>query len=210
MNVISLNFSDKNISVSFKKEKKNVNIKEVIDAILSKSVLRTGLMAPGVKDYVKKGGWEYITLEIPPRIRKIGYKDYDEVSSYIVPFPPIIFILILQNRKLKDSWCYAVKKPLAENTCLYLFPYGNVDGDGHICWGRERSVFRQKVGLSNVNMIAFKFFSGNFNDDYSFINKYGYGVFEKLNGKKKFPLGILRSGSLKYRNMIKEIIGREN
>lgn len=213
---VELIFSDNDIITTqkngLKKEIREIHLNDVLEIVKSGLVLTTGLMATGIKEYnLDKNGKEYITLELPPRIRKVSYRhsDNDEVGKYIVPFPGLVFVAVFENKKMYDCICVAIRKPLSQNSGkLFHFPFSNVNSDGRICWGD--GVNKNRYSLLNVDSLARYFLESNFNQDLSdrrFISpsakvKTMGDFFRYLDGLEKFPETTLKSFGTNYAQLL--------
>ena len=90
-------------------------------------------------------------------------------SSYIVPFPSLLFYFESDNGHLLNTHVFAVKikdcSGLGTDTPLYAFPFGNVDScDGRVCWGSTKHPHIQSI--SDFQGIISSFFGSEVNDDY--------------------------------------------
>lgn len=169
---IKVVIDEKNIKVSYKERgkvvSKNVAPEDFIAAIQEDMVLRTGIISRGVREYLVSGPTTVITLETPPRTRKIVYqkRNINVEHKYNIPFPGLVFIFKIVSNKLNNAWVYATKEPLLRKSVeLFLFPYGNVYGDGRICWGDESFLAADTYTATNVSSIVTRFIQAPFNDD---------------------------------------------
>lgn len=90
-------------------------------------------------------------------------------SSYIVPFPSLLFYFESDNGHLMDTRVFAVKirdcSGLGTDTPLYAFPFGNVEScGGKVCWGDTKHPRIQDI--SDFHGIISSFFGSEVNDDY--------------------------------------------
>ncbi|MDE5824194.1 MAG: prokaryotic E2 ligase family D protein, partial [Lachnospiraceae bacterium] len=100
-------------------------------------------------------------------------------TSYIVPFPSLLFYFESKNGHLSHTYVFAAKikncTELETGTQLYAFPFGNVDAHGgRVCWGDTKHPRIQ--GISCFQSIISSFFGSEVNDDYY---KAGYHVIRK-------------------------------
>lgn len=90
-------------------------------------------------------------------------------TSYVIPFPSLIFYFETQKEKLTDTRVYAVKirhcGELGTDTRLYAFPFGNVEAEsGHVCWGN--TTFTSIHQFPDFHRVISSFFGSEVNDDY--------------------------------------------
>ncbi len=105
-------------------------------------------------------------------------------SSYIIPFPSILFYFESENGCLLNTYAFAAKirdcSELGTETCLYAFPFGNVDAhSGKVCWGDTRHPLIQRI--SDFHGIISSFFGSEVNDDY-------YSAGSHIIQKKEFQM----------------------
>lgn len=90
-------------------------------------------------------------------------------TSYIVPFPSLLFYFESDNGRLADTRVYAAKirdsAELRTDTQLYAFPFGNVEPhSGKVCWGSTKHPRIQD--MSDFQTVISSFFGSEVNDDY--------------------------------------------
>lgn len=90
-------------------------------------------------------------------------------STYIVPFPSLLFYFESDNGCLLNTHIFAVKikdcSGLGTDTPLYTFPFGNVDPySGKVCWGNTKHPHIQ--GIPDFQGIISSFFGSEVNDDF--------------------------------------------
>jgi len=208
MNPVTVEISEDNIKVLFKQggrtATKNVAVEDFIAAIQKDMVLRTGIQARGVREFLISGNRMVITLEVPPRIRDIVFHDRDVGAKlkYKIPFPALVFIFEMHNKILHESWCFATKEPLWKPSVeLHLFPFGNVHPDGKICWGSGNIKSDEEYSAANVSTLVEKFIKAPFNTDLSqniFLPprpqiKTTHDLIKSLHDTFEFPFDILKA-----------------
>ncbi len=90
-------------------------------------------------------------------------------NSYVMPFPSILFYFESEGGCLLNTYVFAAKirdsSELGTETCLYAFPFGNVDAhSGKVCWGDTKHPFIQNI--SDFQNIISSFFGSEINNDY--------------------------------------------
>ena len=86
-------------------------------------------------------------------------------GHYEVPFPALLFYFQGKRGYASTGKVYSLKGdavPTASSK-LYHYPLGNVNLDGHICFG---NITLPKVDISNADMLVEEFFLGKTNNDY--------------------------------------------
>ena len=208
-----------------KRTSRNIAIHELIAAMSDDIILRTGIMSPGIREYYVYGEKEVITVECPPKIREVAFRYEDKPVN--IPYPPLLFLFGLKEGKMNNSSVFAIKEPFTNpNMPLYSFPLGDADANnGQICWGHSSRdsnyAAMNKVadyGVSNVQGLIVRFFSGKFNDNFT-INNSSFTspsdskskvtcatqLMQYLKDKRTFPLDILKKSNTTYEQMIKLI-----
>ena len=223
MNPVTVELKEDSIKVSFKEGGRNVTksvaAEDFIAAIQKDIVLRTGIQARGVREYLISGHKMVITLEVPPRVRKIKFHDKETRTSheYKIPFPSLAFIFEMHHGHLHQSWCFATKEPLWKPSVeLFLFPYGNVHPDGKICWGHGICNPDQEYSAANVSSLVDAFIKATFNTDLSrdiFLPPSPkitttHQLIKSLNETLEFPFDILKAIS-SYETKISKIFKGE-
>lgn len=126
-----------------------------------------------------KAIYERILVTVPKGIYPISYRDTD--NTYLVGFPKLLmqFTLIGERtdkhdtgkRRIIGTKVYALKdeRLVKESTPLYVFPFPNVNkSDGMVCWGGNSSDLLINK-LSELDLIATKFVTSAFNEDYNIL-----------------------------------------
>lgn len=219
MNPVSIELSEDNIKVSFKEGGRNVTksvaVEDFIAAIQKDMVLRTGIQARGIREFLISGERMVITLEVPPRIRNIKFHDQDtgKTQNYKIPFPALVFIFEMAHKHLRQTWCFATKEPLWKPSVeLCLFPFGNVHPDGKVCWGDGLVNLDGEYSAANVSCLVDAFIKAPFNTDLSrdiFLPpspkvKTTQQLIKSLDGTFEFPFDILKAIS-SYETKISKI-----
>lgn len=217
MSKVDICIEDESVKVSYdqagRKIVKNVSVDDFVDSITKDVIRRTGILSRGVREVFSYGDNEVVILEVPPRIRDIIFSEDKMQRKYLVPFPSLVFVFWLNSNKVQESWCFATKDPIYKGDAqLHYFPYGNVYGDGKICWGDTDFLGKNKYTSSNVSSIVTRFLQAPFNRDLSegAFNAPKKGIksvlslLQHLDGSCKFPKEILRP-TLKYDKRIEKI-----
>lgn len=219
-NVKVVQKSDDNEEVS-----RNIAVHELIAAMSDDVILRTGIMSPGIREYYVYGEREVIVVECPPKIREAKFMGHS--GRIKIPFPPLLLFFGLLDGKMNNSAVFAIKEPFTDpSMTLYSFPLGDADPhSGTICWGHNSAnsnyTAMNKVasyGVSNVQGLVVRFFSGKFNDNFTGNNSCftspkdakrrisrASGLVNYLKGKTSFPLDILKKAGIKYEEVIKNV-----
>jgi len=121
----------------------------------------------------------------PAQVRQIKYYNQD----YTVPFPPMLFKYVLQEKRIVESFVVAVKESLENlnnETPVYDFPLNNVYHDGRICYGNNLlPEIESPKQLSTM-------------PEYFLILPFSEGtpeLYEALKGQDKYPLETLRQNT---------------
>jgi len=206
MEKVNITLYDDNVKLKYKSDGveivKNVSVPDLISAIEKDIVIRTGLLGTGVREYTLKGHKAFFTVEFPPKVRPLLYiKSNGEKLNFKVPWPALLFIFYLSNGKAQSSSCFATKEPLWNpRVNLFMFPFGNADRDGRICWGHGGSP-KEEFYSANITNLGRMFIESPFNNHLSngiFKSPRGVNIeravelLRYLDGKDKFPFDILR------------------
>jgi len=175
--------------------------------ILQQYSLNSGLLPLGTIAYKKNGYTESVAILESPKIRTVKYemsienagKTETKIKSFRIPLPPFLFIVNLDlSKRIKNVKVYALKNLfLTHNSLLYHAPFSNTHNDGIICFGDGDKLidkpFKHLAGLRSIIEI---FFLQPFNKDLDRGlddgNEPTLEFFKKYNGKKQFPLSILK------------------
>ena len=141
-----------------------------------------------------------VTVFVPEQVHPTAY--LKEGNERFLPFPNLVFFFKVEKGAMVNSNVYAVKEKRARNivdeTTLYQFPYGNVWGNGKICWGSNSGIFQLKAISDLENSVA-TFFNATMNSDLynrEWTTKKFESLEELLNemaGKDRFPSEMLSS-----------------
>jgi hypothetical protein len=151
-----------------KKKAKSVALHDFVAAIQKDGVLRSGIIARGVREIVDCGNRKYVMLETPARReREVQYSiGGGKITRFSVPFPGLLFAFCLERKRLISSWCFALKESVIKpSVFLYVFPFGNVYEDGKICWGNGGDILAAEYTPANVSTLALTFMNSPFNAD---------------------------------------------
>ena len=136
---------------------------------------------------------------IEPQIGVVRYM----ADTYMVPFPRLCFMLEVQKGKPVKTEIFALRAGrVSDKSPLYHYPFGNVYGDGHICWGGN-SLPTDITSVSDGLKLVSLFMSAPTNNDLwqrSFVKVEKLGrepllskIYSFLDGKKSFPESALAS-----------------
>jgi hypothetical protein len=86
----------------------------------------------GVVERFMNSSTQIVVLERDGCIRP--YNHFGEI--YNVGYPKMLFAYAIKNSRVISTMVVAVKDEFVKNdSAVYHFPYGNVYGDGRVCWG---------------------------------------------------------------------------
>ncbi|MEN0651321.1 hypothetical protein NSQ82_20315 [Caldifermentibacillus hisashii] len=133
----------------------------------------------------KTGSKHRITMVMDKKMWDIRYFD-NEYKFYTVGFPRMIVQYLVvpvgSYYRISEMRIYAVlddRKPISEETPLFVFPYPNVSkGNAIVCWGQnERLEIKNLVELER----AFRWFvAAPFNEDHGVRTTFGINRFKTL------------------------------
>jgi hypothetical protein len=138
----------------------------------------------------ESGSRQRVTMLLDKKMWEVRYGDEKEIFSIGFPRMIVQYVVVSSNvkaLKITEMRIYAVlddKKPITNETPLFLFPFPNVNkGNGIVCWGQnERLELNTLVELER----AFRWFvSAPFNEDLGVRVKLGDYRFRVLLEKIK-------------------------
>lgn len=162
---------------------------------------------------VSTSGNKAVFVYIPAQVRPFYLANGDSVDSYIIPFPPMVLELNYGGGYSTGNM-YCVKGTYQETLedyyegklDLFLYPFGNVSSDGHVCMGNMRV---EVTKATDVDEYISRFFDSITNYDYvanSKVTTKGHtqgSLVGELNGKEIFPVDWLKASNVKkmpYKN----------
>jgi hypothetical protein len=146
---------------------KTVGADDLVSALASGFQITTGILPHGTKFYSGTKNHYRIGVEVPGRRRTTEFSLHMEKLSVEIPFPDMLFVFEISRGSYSSSRAFSVVPPLGlPSNQLYLFPFGNVNHNGQICWGSAaRGEVKDAIVLdSAIN----KFFSSVFSGHYVF------------------------------------------
>lgn len=121
-----------------------------------------------------------------------------EETRYDVCVPSLVFYFHVCEERVKQTKVFAIKdKRPTENSCLYRYPFGNVNsGTGNVCWGSNTlSKIKELKGVEKIMTLFIQ--SPCNNDLYNSENCVGVKdlplrqLMEELKCKEMFPVEYL-------------------
>lgn len=173
-------------------------VKIINNSQIVEKMLRIGKLPSGFYDGnidVNGGGFECLIV-VPEGIKPLMYYE----SLFTVPFPSLLFYFKVRDGRVVSSSVHAmVSENVNDKTLLYKYPFGNVDEDGTICWGKN--IVNKINDLRSIEKAVSMFFGSPTNDDFWSVENIKIpstdsrvlqrGLIESLVGKKRFPDKIL-------------------
>ncbi|MER2009796.1 MAG: hypothetical protein ABS939_20360 [Psychrobacillus sp.] len=128
---------------------------------------------------------ERITIEIPKKQWDIRYRDNEDFFNIGFPRMIVQYVIATDSKDIKkivETRLVAVlddKRPIQEDTPLFMFPYPNVGkSNGIVCWGQN-----QRLEINNPTDLerSFQWFIASpFNEDHGVRTTLGIDNFRKL------------------------------
>lgn len=146
---------------------KTVGAEDLVSALASGFQITTGILPHGAKFYSGTKRHYRIGVEVGARRRKTEFSLHGGKIETEIPFPDMLFVFEISGGRFSSSRAFSVIPPLGlPSNKLYLFPFGNVNHNGHICWGSaSKGEVKDAIVLdSAIN----KFFSSVFSGHYVF------------------------------------------
>jgi hypothetical protein len=177
--------------------RKIVPLRNLIDAINDVSVTELdgallGAIPIGYLEsqYHSPGNFS-IWISLPEQIRTLTYYG----KAYQIPFPPLLFYFEVLKTNVVKSFLFATKGTPAPGATLFRYPFGNVYGNGRICWGNLS--LPKITALKDTELLIKAFFMSETNDDL-FKSEQGKTQRQLLHSlRKKFPLSTLHRADIK-------------
>lgn len=125
------------INTSGGKVLKILDPEDVAATMANQAKIETGILPANTRSYATNGQLASLLLDIKPQMRRLWVLEKRECD---VPLPGCLMMLTVltteTNKRVTGSYLYSYKDVvITPQTQLYMFPYGNVFGDGRICWG---------------------------------------------------------------------------
>lgn len=192
---------------------KNLSIKTLQEVFNLNGAVETGLLPVGCKFYSRTDSATNVFIETEPGFKQCVFYDYDEDEEIecVIPVPRLFWHFSFLNYdneyQFKNASVWVLKEPIThanlDNIVLYRFPFSNVYDDGKICFGGLPSSIESQLGPSTAWLLIDLFWSREFSSDLDQDNFDAFrgddgekvydarGLFEYLDGRKKFPYDIL-------------------
>lgn len=162
------NFSDAMIQYGSDQDmrSKNVSLDDLISSLATGHQISTGILPSGAKLYSGSSSAYSLWIEVPAKVRPLETPGNDrrDRSTYLVPFPRMLFKFQVTSMNIVDTRAFCLKNPFESNDdIVYRFPYGNTYADGRVCWGGVRTP-RITSPIQLASLITM-FFQSEFNGD---------------------------------------------
>jgi len=203
---------------------KDVSVEDLVSHLAQNHQFSTGLLPQGTRVYRGTRNDYTIAVELPAKVRPIRYTRYNDrdrrtTDTAQIPFPVCLFVFSVRSNTIRRTNMFCARNPIQRlEDRLCFFPFGNVYGDGNICWGSAHlpniSTPMELVGVINI------FLDSNYNGDLFERSHYRqpsrleegepepadfWSLVRYLNGKPEFPAEMLRSNDRTFQSAI----GRE-
>ena len=117
---------------------------------------------PSLPKYFYKGGVTtkadcfWVSFFVPKGMHQIGIVSTNEFLC--IPYPNLFFVIEVNKGNVMSKKVYAVADDIpADDSKLYLYPYGNVSDNGGICMG---SCITELKSFANSDVFVDAFFLG--------------------------------------------------
>jgi hypothetical protein len=181
---------------------KPISVSDLVTELARDLEITTGVLPNGTRFYSGTKTMYRIGIQVPAKKRTTRFSLLDASQSFTVPFPEMLFIFSVQDKRIFSSLLFACIPPIGRpQDRLYSFPFGNVYGnDGKICWGDvHQAAIEEPIMLDT--MIARFFgsvFSGHLVNGTSLFNPPDGVVnlrtlLESLSNQEFFPDNILKT-----------------
>ena len=128
-----------------------------------------GLLPEGTVWFSVNANSTKLAVRIKAKKRQLTYARRGEDALFVeVPYPDLILVLNIKEKAVCPEECFALSAKtgqLREDTELYVFPFGNVSTNGHVCMGGNHLAFTG--GLAEAVEAGLQgFFYSPYNGDY--------------------------------------------
>ena len=111
-----------------------VSADDLVSALTSGFEITTGILPHGTKFYSGTKNRYRIGVEVTGRRRKAEFSLHGGKLEAEIPFPDMLFVFEVSGNRHISSRAFSFIPPLGlASNQLYLFPFGNVNHNGHIC-----------------------------------------------------------------------------
>lgn len=116
---------------------KSISVSDLVTQLARDLEITTGVLPNGTRFYSGTKTMYRIGIQVPAKKRTARFSLLDASQNFTVPFPEMLFIFSVQDKRIFSSLLFACIPPIGKHSDrLYSFPFGNVYGnDGKICWG---------------------------------------------------------------------------
>lgn len=184
---------------------KFVDVLKDEDEKRGRKIKRIGKLPNGFIDGGVDGDDMEVLIHVPKGIRPLEYYG----TTYVIPWPDLVFYLRSTKGKVTTSRLFCVDGIPNGQSKLLFYPFGNVHGDGKICWGQN--VLPKVKRFCDFDEIVSLFFSADTNDDLynTFVLKQGHKkkeltqreLLETLKSMKEFPTKYLRDTGIAFNQL---------
>ena len=88
-----------------------------------------------------------------------------ESTRYDICLPSLVFKFVIDKGRVYSTYVYVMKDEVpTDDSRLYRYPFGNVNGDGHVCWGTN--VLPDICELKSLEEVMTLFVQSPCNNDY--------------------------------------------
>lgn len=125
-----------------------------------------------------------LAVLVPAGVRPLNYFG----DMYMVPFPALMFTFVVTGGSITRSKVFALDTDVPnDKSVVYHYPYGNVYGEGKICWGTNHLERISKK--KDINSVVALFFGSETNNDLFRTGKYPTQrmLLEEMKTAKTFP-----------------------
>lgn len=158
---------------------------------------------------IRSDGDFVMFITVPSSVRTKFYKE----QFFEIPYPNLLFGFVSVNNKLVSKKCFSYKGVLTDKSILYRYPFGNVNQNGHICFGNISLPKADKPPVLNTYIDLFM--NGITNDDYykpgsSITSSYSQGtLLTRLSKKSVFPSALLSKTNYTYTKLKEELFNEQ-
>lgn len=184
---------------------KTIAIADLVAELSHDLEITTGVLPNGTRFYSGTKNVYRIGIQVPAKIRTTEFHLHDLSQAFTVPFPEMLFIFGIKEKRIIYSTLFACIPPIGRpHDRLYLFPFGNVYGeDGRICWGNVPHVSIEEPIVLDTMVTRFfgSVFSGHLiSGTNMFYPPQGVvnlrTLLEHLSGQEHFPDNVLKQSNM--------------
>jgi len=198
---------------------KTVSLEDLVAQLTASQKLSTGVLPRNTRFFNGTPVKYRIGLETIARTRDFGVfsRTREEVGEgkkvLRIPFPPCLFVFDVTSGQISATKVFALKHLISKKTDhLYNFPFGNVYGEGRICWGQAK-MLPIRAPMNLISMISVFFdspFNGDLVNERTFRSPPGeripdfWSLVNYLDGKEAFPDNLLYKSAVSLKTLMKE------